>query len=427
MAKDRAKKSKFRLPKYVVVKNNEWHVRRAFPTGERNAAGKIIYEQFTRRCLPETEERAREISEAMEREYRRGDSPEELTDEITFGAFFREYLDRKRARLSPNTYALLSTIGTRHIEPSKLARVALVDVDPLRDVQAFYDQLPLSPAYIRKIHKTVSAAFNQAIKWKLVTDNPTHGAILPKLPFTEVDHFDEAEARAIVKASRSAGDFRFLVLEFALETGMRPEEYLATRWSDVDLGRGTVSVTRVVVFTTKAGFVFDKVKTASSRRTVRISKQLVARLEDYRVWQNGQLAALQARSERDPLLSHMKSRGVNYRKRQTAIAEARGALANLRKFDLVFPTETGTPKNRINVNGREFRYLLGIAKVERRGHSLYSLRHTCATLMLLAGEHVKVVSERLGHADIATTLNTYAHVLPSMQDASTSKLAELLY
>ena len=58
---------------------------------------------------------------------------------------------------------------------------------------------------------------------------------------------------------------------------------------------------------------------------------------------------------------------------------------------------------------------------------LYDLRHTCATLLLVADENPKVVSERLGHASIVLTLDTYSHVLPSMQKAATDKLAGMLF
>ena len=56
----------------------------------------------------------------------------------------------------------------------------------------------------------------------------------------------------------------------------------------------------------------------------------------------------------------------------------------------------------------------------------HDMRHTHATLLLLAGENVKVVSERLGHASITITLDTYSHVLPSMQKAAADKLQKLL-
>ena len=58
--------------------------------------------------------------------------------------------------------------------------------------------------------------------------------------------------------------------------------------------------------------------------------------------------------------------------------------------------------------------------------TLYELRHTGATLLLTAGEHVKIVSERLGHASIATTMDRYSHVLPDMQKTAVTKIDEIL-
>ncbi len=58
---------------------------------------------------------------------------------------------------------------------------------------------------------------------------------------------------------------------------------------------------------------------------------------------------------------------------------------------------------------------------------LYDLRHTCATLLLSAGENPKVVSERLGHASVTLTMDEYHHVLPDMQEAATKKLEDMLF
>ena len=58
---------------------------------------------------------------------------------------------------------------------------------------------------------------------------------------------------------------------------------------------------------------------------------------------------------------------------------------------------------------------------------LHDLRHTHATLALRAGIHPKVVSERLGHATISITLDTYSHAIPAMQEEAAVKIAELVF
>ncbi len=94
-------------------------------------------------------------------------------------------------------------------------------------------------------------------------------------------------------------------------------------------------------------------------------------------------------------------------------------------YDLVFASETGTPLQRKNLIDRHFKPLL--KKAELPNIRLYDLRHTTATLLLSAGENPKVVSERLGHASIVLTLDTYSHVLPTMQEAATEKLEKMMF
>ena len=77
-----------------------------------------------------------------------------------------------------------------------------------------------------------------------------------------------------------------------------------------------------------------------------------------------------------------------------------------------------------NLERRNFKPILAAAELP--DIRLYDLRHTCATLLLAAGENPKVVSERLGHASIVLTMDTYSHVLPTMQKSATEKLTALL-
>lgn len=93
--------------------------------------------------------------------------------------------------------------------------------------------------------------------------------------------------------------------------------------------------------------------------------------------------------------------------------------------DLVFCSEQGTPLSIPNLTYRYFRPILTQAKLPRI--RLYDLRHSCATLLLIAEENPKVVSERLGHSTIVLTLDTYSHVLPTMQQGATARLERLLY
>jgi integrase len=91
---------------------------------------------------------------------------------------------------------------------------------------------------------------------------------------------------------------------------------------------------------------------------------------------------------------------------------------------LVFATEKGTLVNPSNLRKRSFAPLLSKAQLPRI--RFHDLRHTCATLLLARNVNPKIVSEMLGHATIAITLDTYSHVLPNMQDSATHALEDVL-
>lgn len=119
-------------------------------------------------------------------------------------------------------------------------------------------------------------------------------------------------------------------------------------------------------------------------------------------------------------------RSAGLREHKKALAQRQlkeqGAFAN--RHNLVFPDlRTGSYENRKRVSAR-FKRLA--EKTGYPGLRFHDLRHIHATILLTAGEFVKVVSQRLGHADVDTTLRTYAHVLPKQQDEAARRFAELL-
>jgi integrase len=88
-------------------------------------------------------------------------------------------------------------------------------------------------------------------------------------------------------------------------------------------------------------------------------------------------------------------------------------------------SEFGTPLPIANLTYRYFRPILEKAELPRI--RLYDLRHTCATLWLIENQHPKIVGERLGHSTTILTLDTYSHLLPTIQQDATDKLEKLLY
>ena len=96
-----------------------------------------------------------------------------------------------------------------------------------------------------------------------------------------------------------------------------------------------------------------------------------------------------------------------------------------KRNNLVFATDEGQPIRYGNLTKRHFHRILKTAELGH--HRLYSLRHSCATLLLAGGENMKVIQERLGHADVNLTLSTYSHVLDGMQAQASDKLETMFY
>jgi len=305
------------------------------------------------------------------------------------------YLDRwleaaARPRVSRRTADGYAALLKRYIrEP--LGHRRLDKLQPL-DIQAVYGAMyerGLSARVVRHTHSVLHNALKQAVKWGLLSRNPSDLAELPKVPHKERRFLSPDEATNFLEVAETMP--HGLIFEFALLTGMRPEEYLALQWSDVDFERGTAQVRRALV-RHKKSWSFEEPKTARSRRTIFLSAPLLQKLA-----------------------AHKRKQAEGRLKLGTA----------WQAFDLVFCSEEGTPLSIPNITYRYFRPILTGAKLPRI--RLYDLRHTCATLLLIAEENPKVVSERLGHSTIVLTLDTYSHVLPTMQQGATARLEKLLY
>lgn len=307
----------------------------------------------------------------------------------------KEYLDRwlrdaARPRVSRRTADGYAGLLERYVYDA----LGYKRLDKLQvlDIQSVYGEMQargLSARVVRHTHSALHNALKQAVKWGLLSRNPSDMVELPKVPHKERRVLSPDEAQDFLKAADVMP--HGLIFEFALLTGMRPEEYLALQWSDVDVERGTAQVRRALV-RHKKSWSFEEPKTARSRRTVYLPAPLLQKL-------------------------------ATHKRKQAAERLKLGAL--WQSFNLVFCSEQGTPLSIPNITYRYFRPIL--VKAELPQIRLYDLRHTCATLLLIAEENPKVVSERLGHSTIVLTLDTYSHVLPTMQQGATARLEKLLY
>jgi integrase len=250
----------------------------------------------------------------------------------------------------------------------------------------------LSARTVRYCHAVLTSALKQAVKWELLFQNAASLVDLPRQARREMRALSPVEAIRFLSAARE--DRYGVLFELALITGMRPEEYLALQWKDVELGKGTVTVQRTLIWRRRdGGWYYGEPKTRGSYRRIPIPFSLVRSLS-----------------------AHKKHQAEERLK----------AGPNHRDNNLVFATTVGGPLMPQNLVRRHFKPILKKANLPT-SIRLYDLRHSCATLLLAAQENPKVVSERLGHATITLTLDTYTHVLPSMQKAASQKLENMLF
>jgi integrase len=301
----------------------------------------------------------------------------------------RWLMDSVLDTVRPTTYERYEQIVRIHIRPA-LGGVKLKNLTPVH-VRGLYReklQAGLSPRTVQYIHVTLHKALKQAVQDVLIPRNATEAVKAPQVRRQEIRPLSAEQVKVLLETA--CGDRLEALFVLAIHTGLRQGELLGLKWEDVDLESGTLRVRRTLG-TTKGGPMLTAPKTKGNRRSVKLTQGAL-----------------------DALRSHLK--------RQLQEIDRAGSL--WRENGLVFASETGEPVNRHHLTSRRFKALLTRAQLpEIRFHDL---RHTCATLLLTKNVNPKIVSEMLGHASIAITLDTYSHVLPNMRDQAAQAMEEAL-
>jgi len=237
-------------------------------------------------------------------------------------------------------------------------------------------------------HRIISEALKHAVKMGLVARNIAEAVDPPRISRTRMNILKPEEISRFLDAARET---RFYVFYCTLlYTGLRRGEALALRWRNVDLLGSELQVVETAFKLGDGTYVVKEPKTPHSCRPVSLPPSLTLLLREYRA-------------------------------DQQILSEELGK--RLRDDDFVFSCTDGSPLDPNTVT----RTFSKITKKAGLPHiRLHDLRHTHATLMLKAGVHPKIVSERLGHANIGITLDTYSHVLPGLQEAAAERFDRLL-
>ncbi|MBI3910324.1 MAG: site-specific integrase [Armatimonadetes bacterium] len=312
---------------------------------------------------------------------------------LTTGAFLVRWLeDYARVNVAGRTFERYSEIIRAHLIPA-LGSIPLSKLQPLH-IQACHARAlqkgrlhgkgGLSPTTVVLHHRILREALQQAVKWQLLPRNVCDSVEPPQRARVEMRALNEAETVQLFLHARGSRMFAPIVL--AVASGVRRGELLALRWSDVDLQAGRLTVCRSLE-ATKAGLAFKPPKTQKGRRLPPLPAFAVRALGEHR---------------------------------RTQSDERRLFGKDYCDSDLVFALPDGQPIHPDHFSKWFVSLVRGVAGFPRV--RLHDLRHTCATLLLRQGVHPKIVSERLGHATVAITLDTYSHVLPGMQEDAVRRM-----
>ncbi len=314
------------------------------------------------------------------------------TERRTVGDCLESWLEMRKPSLRPGAHENYAWYVRKYIIPTigkiQLSKLTDEHVQRLLSVR-LSDGLAIST--VRYIYSVVRNALNEAVRLGLIPRNVGLLVKKPRDKRIEMRCWDPEQARRFLDVARS--DLLYALYVVALSTGLREGELFALRWRDLTLppsGEGAVRVQHTLHWRDRVMSI-EEVKTDAGRRQIHLSARATEALRQH---------AIRQREERSK------------------------AGPNWRDNDLVFCTSTGGGIRKSNFRRRSFVKLVHAAGVPYIRP--YDMRHTAATLLLLASVHPKIVSEMLGHTSVTITLTIYSHVLPMMQRDAADAMNRLL-
>ena len=248
----------------------------------------------------------------------------------------------------------------------------------------------LSPKTILEHHRLISTVLEQAVKEGLVPFNVAGRATLPKVERKEANYFQPHQVEAIRQALEEEPLKWKMLVHLLLVTGARRGELLGLKWDKVDFDRCQISICNAVLYSADVGVYESTPKTERSKRTITLPAQTMELLSQYQTWQNG---------ERLRLGAYYQNQGF------------------------VFSQDDGGPMHPDSVTDwlRKFSRRHGLPHINP-----HAFRHTMASLLYFNGVDSVSISKRLGHAQVSTTANIYAHVMEAADQKSADILAAVL-
>ena len=316
-------------------------------------------------------------------------------DGVTVIEWVNKWMELFMKNISPTTRRgyenqIKIYIGTQPIADMLLQSVKTEDVQEWINTISASSPVtgkPLSGKTVKNVFMNLSAAYNKAVELDKVKRNPCKGVSIPKCKKYQGEVYDDKDIAKLLECAN--GTDMELPLKLLLTLGLRRGELLALKWSRIDFEKHTVLIDENLVYVDKSiskdGYIIKSPKSLSGIRTLYITDRLLELLK----------------KQREVYLD-MAEKSKDFQDNEFVICQSDG--------------KAFTP----NAMTRKFNRFL--EKNNLKKIRLHDLRHTNATLMMKNGISAKEAQKRLGHADVSVTLDTYSHVLDSMQQATADKI-----
>lgn len=304
----------------------------------------------------------------------------------TLASFIQQWLIEKKKNVRNSTYESYEILSKVHIIP-KIGHYQLNKLNQVH-INKFYDELSetLSNSTILKIHKILKMALNKAVQYGYIAKNIMGVIDAPRLNKPEMTVWNEEEVRSFLEVAKE--ERLYIAFLLAVTTGMRRGEILGLRWKNIDFENYSISVIQTL---SNTGDRFQETKTSNGKRSIALPVEVIDQLRRHKLM----------------IAKEKLKAGPVYQDN-----------------DLIVCTSIGTKMLPSNLR-RTWNRLLEKCNVPKI--RFHDLRHTHATLLLKQGVHPKIVQERLGHANIKVTLDTYSHVLPGLQEEAAKRFGESLF
>jgi len=248
----------------------------------------------------------------------------------------------------------------------------------------------LSDKSVKNYYSLFSAIFSTAAKWKVISENPTNGVEPPRVKKTQVKSLEKDDVIKLFSLLENEPLKYNLYIKLAILSGMRRGEMMGLKWDCIDFENRLIKISITSLYTPEKGIFEDTTKTEGSERTIKLSAKIFDLLKVYK-------------QQQDEKKTKLENQWIDK--------------------NYIFTQWNGEPMH----PNTPYTWFIRFQEKHGLEHcSIHMLRHTTATLLIMDGANIKLVSGRLGHSNTSTTTNIYTSYLKSADEMASDALDDIL-